>query len=327
MSSSLVQSLLGAVFPTSDLEAIDSPIKPFSHITVKPDLIPGYRDSYVALAAPVIAYWTYSIFFHIVDEYKLLEKYRIHPSEEQLSKNRVTQAVVLRDVLFQHFIQSLTGYYVAKFDPIFTTGYENAFLWQIRQSLPGFIPTVLIYAGYWYFSSLAKIVVAFVIIDTWQFFLHKTMHENKWLYRHFHARHHQLYVPYAFGALFNNPVEGFLLDTCGTGLAAISLGLSPRETIFLYTFSTLKTVDDHCGYQLPWDLFQYVFPNNSIYHDIHHQMFGIKYNFSQPFFVVWDRWFNTTYHDIDNYKNKQQEITVAKYRQFLKERKERNKKE
>lgn len=28
--------------------------------------------------------------------------------------------------------------------------------------------------------------------------------------------------------------------------------------------------------------------NNADYHDIHHQQFGIKKNFSQPYFVHWD---------------------------------------
>jgi hypothetical protein len=29
--------------------------------------------------------------------------------------------------------------------------------------------------------------------------------------------------------------------------------------------------------------------NSSAYHDIHHQLYGNKYNFSQPFFVMWDK--------------------------------------
>jgi sphinganine C4-monooxygenase len=64
--------------------------------------------------------------------------------------------------------------------------------------------------------------------------------------------------------------------------------LSLRQATLLFTFSTLKTVDDHCGYNLPFDPFQIFFPNNADYHDIHHQAIGIKKNFSQPFFVHWD---------------------------------------
>lgn len=307
----------------SVLAIYESPTRPGVFYAPKPDLIDGIPDGILALIAPVVAYWLYSIIFHIIDVYQLLEAYRIHPSEEQLSLNKVTLHVVIRDVIFQHIIQSITGIIMYKIDPLPTTGYENAALWDLRHSLPGFIPTNLIYLVYWYVIPLFKCFLAFIIIDTWQFFLHKLMHTNMFLYRKFHSRHHQLYVPYAFGALFNNPVEGLLLDTIGTGIAAILLKLTPRESIFLFTFSTLKTVDDHCGYSLPWDIFQRLFPNNSIYHDIHHQRFGIKYNFSQPFFTFWDNLFGTTYHGIDAYKEKQKQITIQKYRQFLKERREK----
>lgn len=305
----------------NDISLINGVTPPKIELTLKSDYINGIPDTLVALAAPIIAYWIYSIYFHIIDVYQLLEQYRIHPSEEQLSKNRVTLPIVIRDVIFQHIIQTFTGIIVYQFETPLNTGYENFLLWEWRQSLPNFIPTILIYLFYWYGLSIIKILISFLIIDTWQFFLHRLMHQNKFLYKKFHSRHHQLYVPYAFGALFNNPVEGFLLDTVGTGIASLSLNLSPKESIFLYTFSTLKTVDDHCGYSLPWDLFQKIFPNNSIYHDIHHQMFGIKYHFSQPFFIFWDTIFESKFHAIDDYKEEQKQITLIKYKQFLKERK------
>jgi sphinganine C4-monooxygenase len=60
-----------------------------------------------------------------------------------------------------------------------------------------------------------------------------------------------------------------------------------------FTASTIKTVDDHCGYKLPWDPIQHMSSNNAAYHDIHHQSWGIKTNFSQPFFTFWDRLLGT----------------------------------
>lgn len=110
---------------------------------------------------------------------------------------------------------------------------------------------------------------------------------------HWHARHHRLYVPYAYGALYNHPVEGFVLDTAGAGLGYKVSMMSPRMGIFFYVFSSIKTVDDHCGYALPLDPLQHITSNNAAYHDIHHQSWGIKTNFSQPFFTVWDRWLGT----------------------------------
>jgi sphinganine C4-monooxygenase len=40
---------------------------------------------------------------------------------------------------------------------------------------------------------------------------------------------------------------------------------------------------------LPYNIFQNLFQNNTAYHDIHHQLQGTKYNYSQPFFSIWDR--------------------------------------
>jgi sphinganine C4-monooxygenase len=130
---------------------------------------------------------------------------------------------------------------------------------------------------------------AIAFVDTYQYFIHRAMHMNKWLYTTFHARHHRLYVPYAYGALYNHPGEALLLDTVGTGLAYLVSGMTCRQSMWFYTLTTMKTVDDHCGYCFPWDPLQHLTGNNAGYHDVHHQSWGIKTNFSQPFFTFWDR--------------------------------------
>ena len=159
-------------------------------------------------------------------------------------------------------------------------------------------------------------------MDTWQYFLHRLFHTNQFLYRNFHSVHHRLYVPYAFGALYNHWFEGLLLDTLGAAIAHTLSRMTVRQGILLFTFSTLKTVDDHCGYSFPFDPFQLFFPNNSTYHDVHHrvrvlyslnmcdadvpwvQVWGIKYNFSQPFFVHWDSILRTRYTGEKNSRSK-----------------------
>jgi sphinganine C4-monooxygenase len=111
----------------------------------------------------------------------------------------------------------------------------------------------------------------------------------------FHSRHHRLYVPYAYGALYNHPIEGFALDTLGAGLSYLLTGLTMRQSMWFFTGSTIKTVMDHGGYAFPYDPIHWIFPNNAAYHDIHHQSWGIKTNFSQPFFVYLDRLGGTMY--------------------------------
>jgi len=158
-------------------------------------------------------------------------------------------------------------------------------------TIPAFAAWELLTAHilFYYLVPILQFLLAILIVDTWQYFLHRLMHTSRYLYTTFHSRHHRLYVPYAYGALYNHPFEGFLLDTLGAGLAFKIAGMSTRQGLCFFTGSTLKTVDDHCGYALPFDPLQRLTGNNAGYHDVHHQSWGIKTNFSQPFFTFWDR--------------------------------------
>ncbi|KAF1844341.1 uncharacterized protein K460DRAFT_288296 [Cucurbitaria berberidis CBS 394.84] len=149
--------------------------------------------------------------------------------------------------------------------------------------------------AYWYAIPAMQFAAAIVIMDAWEYMLHRAMHMNKWLYVTFHSRHHRLYVPYAYGALYNHPLEGFALDTLGAGISYLLTGMTMRQSMFFFTLSTVKTVTDHGGYAFPFDPFHWLFPNNAAYHDIHHQSWGIKTNFSQPFFIYLDRLGGTMY--------------------------------
>jgi len=83
------------------------------------------------------------------------------------------------------------------------------------------------------------------------------------------------------------------MDTLGGGFAYLVTGMTVRQGMWFFGGSSAKTVDDHCGYVLPWDPLQHITSNNAKYHDIHHQSWGIKSNFSQPFFTFWDRFCGT----------------------------------
>ncbi|KAF2736324.1 sphinganine hydroxylase-like protein Sur2 [Polyplosphaeria fusca] len=163
--------------------------------------------------------------------------------------------------------------------------------------LPTYAPWELLTARavYHFIIPAVQFFLGFAIIDTWEYFLHRAMHMNKWLYVTFHSRHHRLYVPYAYGALYNHPIEGFVLDTLGSGLAYLLTGMTARQSMFLFGISSCKTVDDHSGYALPFDPLHWVSSNNATYHDIHHQSWGIKSNFAQPFFTFWDSYLGTTW--------------------------------
>ncbi|XP_006366702.1 sphinganine C4-monooxygenase 1-like [Solanum tuberosum] len=222
-------------------------------------------DELLGTILPIVVYWVYSGLYCLLGG---MENYRLHTKKDEDEKNLVTKKEVVKGVLLQQVVQSIvaTILFAVTGNDGDSEGNQHGFLVLVRQ-----------------------LFVAMVILDTWQYFMHRYMHQNKFLYKHIHSQHHRLVVPYAFGALYNHPLEGLLLDTIGGALAFLFSGMSPRASIFFFSFATIKTVDDHCGLWLPGNLFHIVFKNNSAYHDIHHQLYGSKYNFSQPFFVTWDR--------------------------------------
>lgn len=67
------------------------------------------------------------------------------------------------------------------------------------------------------------------ILDAWQYFFHRLFHLNTFLYRHVHSVHHRLYVPYAFGALYNHPLEGFVLDSLGAVVSEAGARMTTRQ--------------------------------------------------------------------------------------------------
>jgi len=283
---------------------------PFYH-TTRSSILPFLGDRYLSLALPVVAYWTLSLVFHFLDTAKFpyFEKHRLHESPEVISRNKATVTQVIRAVLVQQFVQTALGMiWLEDEETLLRREHYRDHLGEMAGLAPGLANLVMIALGrttgeevlkrhgegmvrwvYWWGIPIAQMLLAFACIDTWQYFAHRAFHSSRWLYRHFHSVHHRLYVPYAFGALYNHPLEGLLLDTIGALSAHELARLTTRQDIFLFTFATIKTVDDHCGYRLWWDPLQFLFPNNADYHDIHHQAYGIKSNFSQPFFTNWDK--------------------------------------
>jgi sphinganine C4-monooxygenase len=222
-------------------------------------------DELLGTFVPIVLYWVYSGIYVILGS---METYRLHSKKEEDEKNLALKKDVVIGVIFQQAVQAIVAIILFS-----VTGNSGSTQPQ---------HTSLIVLGRQFF-------IAMMVLDTWQYFVHRYMHHNKFLYKHIHSHHHRLVAPYAFGALYNHPLEGVLLDTVGGALAFLISGMSPRASIFFFSFATIKTVDDHCGLWLPGNPFQILFKNNTAYHDIHHQLYGAKYNFSQPFFVMWDR--------------------------------------
>ncbi|KAI5076288.1 hypothetical protein GOP47_0008353 [Adiantum capillus-veneris] len=196
----------------------------------------------------------------------------LHPRKEE-SKNVVSLSTVIKGVLLQQALQAAVA--LSMFQ---VTSRKGVIEKPMQPSL---------------WVQILQVGIAMFVMDTWQYFVHRYMHVNSFLYRHVHSQHHRLVVPYAIGALYNHPLEGLLLDTVGGAISFLVSGMTPKTSVFFFSFAVIKTVDDHCGLRLPGNPFHLLFGNNTAYHDIHHQLHGTKYNFSQPFFMMWDKYLGT----------------------------------
>jgi sphinganine C4-monooxygenase len=85
---------------------------PFYH-SYEPSLLPWLSDKDLSLAAPVAAYWIFSLFFHALDvwgeNWAWLHPCRIHESPEVKSRNLVSKSSVLIAVTVQQAIQTIIG--------------------------------------------------------------------------------------------------------------------------------------------------------------------------------------------------------------------------
>ncbi|KAJ4787615.1 Sphinganine C4-monooxygenase 2 [Rhynchospora pubera] len=227
-------------------------------------------DELVVMFAPIAAYWMYS---GIYEWFGCMDKYRLHSQKEEDTKNLVTKRDVIIGVLFQQAIQASLTFLVMQIN-----GNSNH-TYKILE------PAFLICS--------TRFLVAMFVFDTWQYFVHRSMHSNHYLYRHVHSWHHRVVAPYAFAAQYNHPIDGIVTETLSGAVAFFISGMSPGTSVVFFIFATIKGIDDHCGFMLPWNPFHVLFDNNTAYHDIHHQVKGHKYNFSQPFFVHWDKLLGT----------------------------------
>lgn len=236
----------------------NTPCYPF-YYTNSDQIFTALSDKYTSIIAPVIGYWVFSLFFHFLDQLPSLDKYRIHPPSELVSKNKVSVSQVIKAVIIQQVVQTALGVLVLDNVDEFMSDnqhlhamatYSGYITFFLNLALgPSLTSSVFAHFGasitsftYWWFVPAIQFAWACFIMDTHQYFLHRLFHMNKFLYRHIHSVHHRLYVPYAFGALYNHPIEGFLLDTCGALLAHAASFMSTRQSIVMFVFSTYKWV-------------------------------------------------------------------------------------
>jgi len=131
----------------------------------------------------------------------------------------------------------------------------------------------------------------FILLDDFLFYwLHRLMHENKWLLKHVHSVHHQVRTPYGLAGNYFHWAE--LSLTAGVALIGPLLLSSHIYVVYAwFIWRQLEAVDGHTGYNFWWNPMRLVpFYHGPEFHDQHHETYKGNY---AGFFPVLDRWLGT----------------------------------
>jgi sphinganine C4-monooxygenase len=188
-------------------------------------LLPFISDAHLLLLLPTAAYWAYGLLFHWIDQRGYLARYKLHTPAEILKRNKVPMFKVISSILFYQSVVTLLGFWMlrgSKPDPQGNGGRDIALwaLWlsQFRKfsSLSGWAfwrnarieSQFSVYSGsdtekgdifaismleliaaksiYYFLVPLAQFTLAVFVADTWQYFTHRIVHTNQYLYGEFY---------------------------------------------------------------------------------------------------------------------------------------------
>ena len=131
----------------------------------------------------------------------------------------------------------------------------------------------------------------FILLDDFLFYwVHRGLHESRWLFRKVHSIHHRIMTPWAITGHYMHPVE-YLLT--GTLMLAGPL-LVGCHVVTLYLWIIIRqweAAEGHAGYDFPWSPSHLMpFSDGATHHDFHHAK--VKGNYA-GFFPWTDAAFGT----------------------------------
>ena len=122
-------------------------------------------------------------------------------------------------------------------------------------------------------SAYKIIIQLFVILlfdDTFFYFLHRIMHENKFIYKTIHKIHHRANTPVAIDYLYVHPLE-WMSGFIGPFIGIILLGGVSIYTFWLYLFvRNFHEIAIHSGIKSSFISKIFPFYGTNEHHDLHH---------------------------------------------------------
>jgi sterol desaturase/sphingolipid hydroxylase (fatty acid hydroxylase superfamily) len=139
-----------------------------------------------------------------------------------------------------------------------------------------------------------QVLIAFIADDIWFYFMHRYMHENKFLLKNIHSIHHRATTPFPLEYLYAHPLEwmlGMLGVVVGFGLIMI---FTPVSIYAVWIFGGLRNLHEihiHSDLTLPF-LSKIPLISKTKHHDDHHAK--LTGNYSSTFLWM-DKIFKTEF--------------------------------
>jgi len=218
----------------------------------------------LANTTSAVLFFGLGFFYLVAWERRWFQSYKIDPNdfpEPQKLKRIMHESILL------YFVAHPAGLYFVGW-PIFTRG-ENGVERFMNDQIPS------LQEMFWH------IFIFFALTDPLSYFVHRYMHDNKFLYKHIHKQHHEFKVTTGLASHYSHPINS-LMDGV-TGFIGPVL-FCPHILTFLVWMVILesKALSDHGGYDFPFTL--------AARHNFHHTHNKGSYTY---FTTFWDYYFGT----------------------------------
>ncbi|KXS10592.1 hypothetical protein M427DRAFT_48043 [Gonapodya prolifera JEL478] len=211
-----------------------------------------------SIVAPLAAFWLSCCFLEfLAPALPFLDKYRVVSKDRRIfEKNLAPFDDVLWSAFHQQLLQAAIAivFAVVTHDPLEANRIED--------------PATLV----------LKLVGGFVVMSTYQFWAHRYMHHNPWIFRNVHSVHHRILETHAFTAFYEHPLET-VVNLLGGAIGCVVFSMTPFTGAIYCTITTVKAVEEHSCYRFPLFSVTPSYLSNAEHHRIHHLSKGIKSNF------------------------------------------------
>ena len=144
-----------------------------------------------------------------------------------------------------------------------------------------------------FYIETGKLIIILLVDDVFFYFLHRTMHENKFIYKTIHKIHHRANTPIPIDYIYVHPLE-WLSGFIGPFIGMLLIGGISIETFWAYLIvRNVHELHIHSGLKTSSFISKIIpFYGPNEHHDLHHAKRDGNYAST---FVLWDKIFKTQF--------------------------------